>query len=738
MSARIILDFFLFILMVFGSRTSATLQDVFQSPFPGQGVEPPGSPLDVYVTVYLERLLRIDDVNFDFEAQLFIRFSWTDPNAAAEIAARTASLTGSDGVVRDCSRWCFNLAGRCCDTIWLPTVDFPNGREFSQGRPEREELGVGGVNNTAVFWQKTVQAHFYNSFNFAKFPFDRQALTVFFNGHGQGSSLNYIASSAAKSMQGPVAAPQSGKDPVSGWRVTSLALFSTLFEESNITSFATDSNADDPFPVTGPEISTLVPYGSNTLDLITKEDAEIIFIIMVKRLTAIYFYAYIGPLVASTLGSCTVFLMDGVNEVSTRTATLSFLFVTLTALQWTINSQVPTTVYRTTMDKLVLLSYVVISFVTLESVVVHFISRKDILHMHKHRKEKKERGPRALVSVDDLVRRESSVHASSTPRHSSSRLQLFSSQSSGSTRLRPLSNNDRSLSEGANLPRTPTGIVSPTTSNGHNHNKSPARRPFRKAGHTATSGPLNREEAKHDAPGAGSAVSFTLPHGRETIDFEPHDDEASPDISTHGGVQRAPEDFTDQDSVRASENMTAHLSSLSGGTSKNGWSMRRGAPHSTVELSSEAQSRRGLFEWKHWTRLVISSMKAMSKQFVAFFRQLLGEEGCKFMQAKMMDCVWLCGLFLGIMGKVGGSDMGSHRESEKEASTSSENKKTKNAFQGWVDAVQELKTQIKDREIEGNASRVAFTIDRTCFIMVPLAYIIAVIVIFSTGGEYQH
>jgi hypothetical protein len=55
-------------------------------PFIGRGDNPPASPADVYVTVFVDRVLSVDDRKYEFSAVVWFYLSWTDPRAKGQIA----------------------------------------------------------------------------------------------------------------------------------------------------------------------------------------------------------------------------------------------------------------------------------------------------------------------------------------------------------------------------------------------------------------------------------------------------------------------------------------------------------------------------------------------------------------------------------------------------------------------------------------------------------------------------
>jgi hypothetical protein len=77
----------LLLLLVITPRQSAAYSN---NPFQGQGVAPPGS-VKIYLTILLERVLEVNQVNYGFQAITYFYFSWHDPRAKAAIAEYSAA-----------------------------------------------------------------------------------------------------------------------------------------------------------------------------------------------------------------------------------------------------------------------------------------------------------------------------------------------------------------------------------------------------------------------------------------------------------------------------------------------------------------------------------------------------------------------------------------------------------------------------------------------------------------------
>ena len=79
----------------------------------------------MHVSVYLDRMLRIDDKQYEFEAVVWIYLSWRDARVKGQIADALEKLTAPNSTY-ECKLPCQStlkaIAGGCCDDVWQPYV----------------------------------------------------------------------------------------------------------------------------------------------------------------------------------------------------------------------------------------------------------------------------------------------------------------------------------------------------------------------------------------------------------------------------------------------------------------------------------------------------------------------------------------------------------------------------------------------------------------------------------------
>ena len=104
-------------------------------PLMGQGVAPKDE-VEVHVSVFLEKLLDVDETNQRFTALFQLYFSWYDDRAFKKSQKSTADFR--NGVTSTCSKMCrSDVPARsdytrtihelsCCDEVWLPSIKAKN------------------------------------------------------------------------------------------------------------------------------------------------------------------------------------------------------------------------------------------------------------------------------------------------------------------------------------------------------------------------------------------------------------------------------------------------------------------------------------------------------------------------------------------------------------------------------------------------------------------------------------
>lgn len=411
----------------------------------GQGI-PPDNGTTVYVTAGLDRLIDVDDQNYRFEAVLFVLLTWSDPRAMSTMLASTAqSAPGSNTTcVLPCtSLFVYEQDSPCCDGVWLPHLELVNVRGESQDRIVRYGIQfapalavVEGIPprdpNGVSFWAH-VQAEFYTNLNFMAFPFDQQKLVIqfAFGTRHPERPVSFVQSSTALSMY----FPRSGDD-ISGWNIKNITLdfynnsAQVIYDKSTFIYLArymvlvvcalthslthlshvsthtknavTPSNPNDPVPVHP-------PFNTDFRFISYLWTTGFTIIIDVSRISLYFILMAVLPVILNVWLALLVFSISP-KHLDTRLGIIVTLFLSLTALMLVVANSLPQSSYIVPTQQLCLLSYCVLGFVGLESIIIYkFVTVERQLKIKKLTKQAKKQ----FTKRWETARRSRSVHVAS-------------------------------------------------------------------------------------------------------------------------------------------------------------------------------------------------------------------------------------------------------------------------------------------------------------------------------------
>lgn len=157
----------------------------------------------MYLSVYVDRLLEVNEKDYTFHASVQFFLSWTDKRAPGAVTAATAAAAAPGGT---CLRYCsysdeLHSAGAACcgGDLWLPSLRFRNVASISGSRNQVFYITVrpDGV----VMWRVKFSAVFFCNMDFHAFPFDMQTLDMHlystagsFAKGPNGTNVKFIAS----------------------------------------------------------------------------------------------------------------------------------------------------------------------------------------------------------------------------------------------------------------------------------------------------------------------------------------------------------------------------------------------------------------------------------------------------------------------------------------------------------------------------------------------------------------
>ncbi|KAG7670060.1 hypothetical protein NADE_006303 [Nannochloris sp. 'desiccata'] len=331
-----------------------------------RGVPPPGGTT-VYVSVGLDRLIDIDDENYRFEAVLFMLLTWNDPRAKPAVLASTESvILGNSNCTYPCtSIYTYDEKSLCCDGMWLPHLEFLNARGFSQDRVVRYGVEFGeGVNSSAVGWWAHVAGEYYTNLDFRAFPFDSQNLIIQIGYADRTPEIpvDFKQGSTALTLYLPKAG-----DDISGWTVQKIEMsFYNVTDEQIYNKFIDFSNPNDPLPIH--------PTDPNAPDIFRPPlwDQGFVIFIQIDRIYIYYILTAIVPIALNVWLALLVFSVSP-KHLDTRLGIIVTLFLSLTALMLVLGGGLPKSSVIVPTQQVVLLSYIILGFVGLESIVIYKI-----------------------------------------------------------------------------------------------------------------------------------------------------------------------------------------------------------------------------------------------------------------------------------------------------------------------------------------------------------------------------
>lgn len=382
-----------------------------QETFLGGGGPPPSPLTDVHVSVFLDRLLSVDDKDYTFEAVMLFYLSWRDPRARSQIAQTQARIDAGNYT---CSSPCQSSgtveAGGCCDEVWQPYLPMTNIKWLPQDRVLRWGFALdANPRGPGVAQWNVVHAVWYTPMDMRSFPFDRQVLSIQLEAHRFVSGTSEAGVRLVPSAAGPSLFTNKGVgDDVSGWSVISIGMTPYSFPVCKATfdRFDSPSAPSDPMPLVPlaaaeePELkvhpercATVMSrdYGgtggrrpaalaAGTLSLSAPAGASDIMVagvsvyVTVTRDWSRYIVSAMVPVMASTwLGFSAFFL--GRRDLEARLGIVVALFLALAAIQIVIDGDLPSSTYLTAMQYVTVASYLVLILIATESLVICYIAR---------------------------------------------------------------------------------------------------------------------------------------------------------------------------------------------------------------------------------------------------------------------------------------------------------------------------------------------------------------------------
>ncbi|CAI5974262.1 unnamed protein product [Closterium sp. NIES-65] len=390
-----------------------------ESPLIGQGVDPFTSnvvsePVPVYLSVMLRKLITVDELKYSYSAYFQVVTSWRDPRvnntlgvmkvmdqfapdlvadamsnckpnvtfAGFNISQKSDCIDGFSQTglpqLKDCKKPCTPAGTRCCDGVWLPSLNIPNVIFFPQDRYATESIyffGDIGPDMSAVDREVVVEGEFSSPFNFQRFPFDTQDLR--FTVTVESGNIYLVTSNSGRQQEQASKGLSGGggggfsSDEVTGWRISRVGLNCSASSSNTAVSDLANYAQDDPWAQVSSSGGAADPSKPTTC----------VFVISISRTSGVYVLSVILPVMLSVYLTFSVFFAKP-EDLEVRSATCVTLFLALAAVQFVIDSQLPRTSAITQFGYLVITSYIFIMLTTIETVIVFWLSdriEKDVV-----------------------------------------------------------------------------------------------------------------------------------------------------------------------------------------------------------------------------------------------------------------------------------------------------------------------------------------------------------------------
>lgn len=391
------------------------------SPLAGFGL-PSLETTDVYVNVFLDRLIDVDVKQYRHESIMMFGMSWVDP--------RTRGIVANNKVLMDtqnysCSIPCWSNvleAGPCCDGIYAPSFNFANAVGFSQDRQVTQEFYIGP--EAQVMSVTSVYGSYFQPMSFENYPFTSMDLMV---------ALDFIDTSMLveghpgvtlrPSAAGPRVFELGLGDDSPQWNVqgVQLEIFKGPPLVDRIRKYATVLSAeDDPAPFA--PLNSTASFDSWVRE--QKYDRQSVFFIMrVDRFWQWNLVYGVLPVLLCAILGLLVFFQDP-GDLGARISVVVTVFLAMTAIQFVLNDSTPQSTYIQPLQQCILIVYVCFSVSAIESIIVYnmvhwktFSSErearkeswaryKERLHEWRHYKTLRERNARINVDVEEHGRGE--------------------------------------------------------------------------------------------------------------------------------------------------------------------------------------------------------------------------------------------------------------------------------------------------------------------------------------------
>ena len=358
--------------LVCGVLTACVLAGVSRagqvSPLAGFGL-PSLETTDVYVNIFLDRLIDVDVKQYRHESILLFGMSWVDPRARGIVENNKVLI---DAQNYSCSIPCWSNVlegGPCCDGIYAPSFSFANAVGFPEDRQVAQEFFIGP--NGQVMSVTSVYGSYFQPMSFENYPFTSMDLMIALNFIDTSEFVEgHPGVSLRPSAAGPRVFELGLGDDSPQWNVQSVQLevYRGPPLVDRIRNYATVLSAeDDPAPFAPPNSTA----GFNSWVREQKYGRQSVFFVMrVDRFWQWNLVYGVLPVLLCAILGLLVFFQDP-GDLGARISVIVTVFLAMTAIQFVLNDSTPQSTYIQPLQQCILIIYICFSVSAIESIVVY-------------------------------------------------------------------------------------------------------------------------------------------------------------------------------------------------------------------------------------------------------------------------------------------------------------------------------------------------------------------------------
>lgn len=351
------------------------------SPLAGQGL-PPLETTEIYLNIFMDRLIDVDSKRYMHESIILIGTSWRDPSALPTVQANEEKMKQGNYTC-DVPCWSNILHnGPCCDDVYMPTFSFGNVVGFSQDRQVDSEMYFGP--NGSVLWAVSVYGSYFQPMSFENYPFTTIDLIITFDfidtsmfveGH---PGVKVIPSAA-----GPRVFDLGLGDDSPQWNINNVSIETyngppLLYR---MRRYSTSKSVEG-------DVAPFNPRDENTTNWATEPKfnrQSLFFIIRVSRFWQWNLVYGVLPVLLCAILGLLVFFQDP-GDLGGRISVIVTVFLAMTAIQFVLNESTPQSTYIQPLQQTILLVYVCFSIAAIESICVY-----NLVHWKRFSAEKEAR-----------------------------------------------------------------------------------------------------------------------------------------------------------------------------------------------------------------------------------------------------------------------------------------------------------------------------------------------------------